>query len=87
MASLDDALRAAVREEVTTALDEALAHLKPANVAPAPLLDRAGLAAALGVSIPHVDKLKRRPGFPVVHVGDAPRFDLADVRRYLREAQ
>jgi hypothetical protein len=75
-----------VREEVTIALDEALEHLKPSATSPPPLLDRAGLAAALGVSIPHVDKLKRRPGFPVVHVGDCPRFDLGDVRRFLRES-
>jgi len=50
---------------------------------PPALLDRAGLARALGVGTTTVDRL-RRDGCPVVWLGDSPRFELAACLAWLR---
>lgn len=55
-----------------------------ASPEPAPaLLDRGGLAQALGCSLHHIDVL-RREGCPRVHLGDAERFERARVLEWLR---
>jgi predicted DNA-binding transcriptional regulator AlpA len=83
--TMDVVLRAVVREEIDQALGEFVEHLSPPGPrAPDPLLDREGLAKALGVSLPTVDKLKRDKTFPTIKILDAPRFDLAEVRAWLR---
>jgi hypothetical protein len=56
----------------------------PASGDAAKLLDRAGLSRALAVSVPTVDKLRRRPGFPTLWIMDAPRFDLGEVLTWLK---
>jgi hypothetical protein len=80
--SLEQDLRAIVRDEVREALTEALADRASSKPAPT-LLDRAGLANALGCSLPHVDKL-RRQGMPCIRLGDVPRFELARCLEWLR---
>jgi predicted DNA-binding transcriptional regulator AlpA len=82
--TLDVIFRAAVRDVVVEVLDEAIDRLGPRPVVVPALLDREGLANALGVSLPTVDKLKRKKDFPNIRVMDAPRFDLAEVRAFLR---
>ena len=78
----------ALREPaVREALAEVVSEVLPANEqpdAPVTLLDRAGLARALVVSPQTVDRLRGRPAFPELRVGDAPRFELAAVVRWLR---
>ena len=68
-------LRAVVREAVQEALG---GSPEPKPV----LLDRAGLARALCVSIPTVDRL-RREGLPTVMVCQAPRFQIETVLGWL----
>lgn len=65
---------------ITSAVVEALEAHEPAS-APQ-LLDRGGLAQALGVSLPIVDRL-RREGCPRLRLGDVDRFDFSDVKRWL----
>ncbi len=67
-----------VRQAVEAAL-EALGAQKP----PA-LLDREGLAAALGCSSSLIDKLRRR-GMPTVKLGDSPRFELERCLGWIRK--
>ena len=65
-------------------LDERLLLLdgaKPANDA---LLDRAGAAKYLGVSLPQLDKLCREKALPFHRVGDCKRFDRDEVRGWVR---
>jgi hypothetical protein len=71
-----------LHELVAAAVREALAEREP-RAAPA-LLDRRGIAAALGIGVDTVDRL-RREGCPELTVGDAPRFELAAVLAWLRE--
>jgi hypothetical protein len=71
-----------LRELIATALREAMIEQRPAEV-PRGLLDRRGLAAALGVGVDTVDRL-RREGCPELTVGDAPRFELAAVLEWIR---
>jgi hypothetical protein len=47
------------------------------------LLDRRGLAEALNVSLPTLDRL-RRDGCPELLLGDAPRFEIERVLEWLR---
>jgi len=50
---------------------------------PPALLDRAGIAWALGVGTATVDRM-RREGCPIIRIGDSPRFELADCLTWLR---
>lgn len=59
-----------------------VAESAPGPHAPA-LLDRGGLAKALGVSLASLDRL-RADGLPELRLGDAPRFELAAVLAWLR---
>lgn len=56
-------------------------HLPDPNVPV--LLDRNGLAKALGISLTSLDRLKHS-GMPIVRVLDSPRFDVADVVKWLK---
>jgi len=51
---------------------------------PTPPLDRAGLARALVISVPSVDRLRSR-GCPHFWLLDSPRFELQKVLDWLRE--
>jgi hypothetical protein len=73
--SLDE-LRALVRDEVRAALAE---HT-PAPVAP--YVDRRELARLLDVSPATVTRLAGE-GMPCTHVGDSPRYVVAEVRAWL----
>ncbi len=64
---------------VRTAVEDVVGE-RPSQPA---LLDRAGLAQALGVSTRSLDTL-RHEGLPELRVGDAPRFDLPEVLAWLR---
>lgn len=75
VASLADVER--IRDELLEALAEARAPQAPA------LLDRRGLAAALGISPTGVDRL-RAEGLPTIMVVESPRFDLADCLAWLK---
>lgn len=68
-------LRSIVREAVEAALEE---H----DGQPPALLDRKQLAQALGVSMPTLDRLRRK-GLPTVWLVDAPRFELRAVLDWL----
>jgi predicted DNA-binding transcriptional regulator AlpA len=49
------------------------------------LLDRAGLATALHVSLATVDGLRKRPGFPRIVIGpETVRFDWKEVLAWLK---
>jgi hypothetical protein len=48
------------------------------------LLDRNGLAQALGCSPSQVDRL-RRGGLPFIRLGDVPRFELPRCLEWLRQ--
>ncbi|HEU4581705.1 MAG TPA: hypothetical protein VFS67_25795 [Polyangiaceae bacterium] len=70
-------LRELVREVALEAVAEAAGSPRPA------LLDRNGLAQALGVGTSTVDRF-RREGMPALWAGDSPRFELADCLAWLR---
>jgi hypothetical protein len=72
----------AVSALVKTAVSEALTEQRE-DVCPA-LLDRNGLAQALGCSPSQVDRL-RRGGLPFIRLGDVPRFELARCLEWLRQ--
>lgn len=72
-----DQLAAIVRGAVADALAESHADPPPA------LLDRNGLAAALGCCSAQIDKLRKR-GMPHVRLGDSPRFEFAACLEWLR---
>ena len=78
---LAEVLRAQARSLL--ALADAL-EAAPATTAPAPLLQQQELAAALGVSVDLLRKLKPPP--PHVMVGSARRYELAAVRAWLDSA-
>lgn len=67
---------------VKTAVTEAFTEQRQ-DVAPA-LLDRNGIAQALGCSPSQIDRL-RRSGMPHVRLGDVPRFELAHCLEWLRQ--
>jgi hypothetical protein len=73
-----EALTALVKSAVCEALAEQREDPEP------PLLDRNGLAKALGCSPSQVDRL-RRGGLPCVRLGDVPRFELARCLEWLRQ--
>lgn len=77
--------RGQLRELVADAVTDALADHAPAEPAPV-LVDRAGLARALSVSLSSVDRLLRE-GCPMIRIGDAPRFCVADVVAWLQARQ
>jgi hypothetical protein len=73
-----DALVGELAERIAASVESRLAELlEGLDERQTPrLLDRRGLAAALGVCADTVDRL-RREGMPELIVGDAPRFDFA----------
>lgn len=70
-------LKALLREELGALLGKAAAPLPL-------LLDREGLAAALGCSSSLIDKL-RRQGMPTVRLGESPRFELERCLEWIRK--
>jgi hypothetical protein len=75
-----DQLAAIVRGAVL----EALAEKAAAAAAPAPrLLDRNGIAKAIGCSASQVDRLRQR-GMPSERFGDSPRFELEACMTWIR---
>jgi len=77
-AAFAEAMRPVIRE----AISEALAELVSGEQAPT-LVDRAGLAKALGTSLSTVSRL-RADGAPTVMLGDSPRFRVDDVVDWLK---
>lgn len=69
-----------LRAIVAAAVAEAMAAHEPAGPR---LLDRAGLAEALGCSLSSVARLVR-DGCPCIRLGDSPRFELGEVVGWLR---
>jgi hypothetical protein len=67
-----------VRDAVQSALAEQSQDSGPI------LLERAGLARALGVGLSSVDRL-RREGMPCVFIGDSPRFLASECLTWLTE--
>jgi hypothetical protein len=80
--ALSTVVREAVRTEVEAVLEDLVEDLRR----PRPLLDRGGLAHALDVGTPMIDRL-RREGMPTIIVGSVPRWNLQDVLQWLRERQ
>lgn len=70
-------LRELMREAALEAVAELGSAPKPA------LLDRNGIAQALGVSSSTVDRL-RREGMPSILIGDSPRFEIEPCLAFLR---
>ncbi len=70
-------LRGLVRDVVLETLVESDNEALPA------LLDRSGLAKALGVGMSSVDRF-RREGMPYVLVGDSPRFEREPCLAWIR---
>ena len=73
------ALLGLIREAARQGTADALAAAEPRHSAPAALLTKQELAAALAISPGQVDRLVRRGALPFVPVGDHKRFDLAAV--------
>lgn len=71
-------LRELVRDVVLGAVADIVAPAPPA------LLDRTGVARALGVGTSSVDRF-RSEGMPVVWIGDVPRFELDPCLDWLRQ--
>ncbi len=71
------------RDTLLDVVREAMSEIAPRPKEPA-LLDRRALAQALDISLPSLDRLRRKKGFPQIHVGDVPRFRLEEVLRWLR---
>lgn len=72
----------ALAELVRSAVSEALAEARQ-DSAPV-LLDRNGIAKALGIGLSTVDKF-RRENMPCLMVGESPRFLLDECLAWLRE--
>ena len=80
------ALLEVVRNAAREGAEQALAVRRPAALEPpGPLLDKRGIAHALGVSLATIDRLCRDGRIPFLRVGDARRFDLVGVRAALEE--
>lgn len=75
--------RAELGALVRASVEEALEARGERHAAPA-LLDREGLARAIGCSSSLVDKLRRR-GMPSVRLGDSPRFELEACLGWIRK--
>lgn len=71
---------------VRDAVQEALAEQYQVGTVPV-LHDRQGLGQTLGCSLATVDRMRREAGFPELRVGDAARFELAEVLAWLRNRQ
>jgi hypothetical protein len=82
---LAGAFEGIVGQLVELVADAVVGRLEPLLKAPArpALLDRRGLALALGVGLDTVDRM-RGEGMPELRVGDAPRFELDAVIAWLR---
>jgi hypothetical protein len=76
--ALGDLVREAAAEAVRAALGE---HAPPEP--PSALVDRRELARQLACSDRTIARLESE-GLPVVRVGDAPRYELAEVLQWLR---
>lgn len=73
-------LAALVRDAVSEALADARKDASPV------LLDRNGIAKALGIGLSSVDRF-RREGMPCVFVGESPRFLVEECLAWLRECR
>lgn len=73
-----DELTSLLRRELAVARAEQATEKAPA------LLDRNGIARALGVGISMIDRF-RREGCPVIWIGDSPRFELEPCLAWLRQ--
>jgi hypothetical protein len=75
-------LAARVAADVESRVSELIAGALESGRPPR-LLDRRGLAEALGCGVDTVDKL-RKDGLPTVWVVDSPRFDFAECLAWLK---
>jgi excisionase family DNA binding protein len=78
------ALEAILDAVADRAVARLLAELPRAAPARAPLLDQGELAKALKITVRTVYSLRQK-GCPVYMIGDSPRFDLEEVREWLRK--
>lgn len=84
LAALDvDTYRTLLRDEIAALLDE---REPPTVTGPEPLLDRAGAARYLAVSLAQLDLLSRREDDPIPYcrVGDARRYERDELRAWAR---
>lgn len=79
-----DAIRDFLIELVREAIREELADLAPRPEQGPALVDREGLARALGVSVASIDRA-RAAGLPEVRVCDAPRFSIVEAIEFFRK--
>jgi hypothetical protein len=80
-----DPVRALLVGIVREAIREELAEFCPPAAQAHSLLDRTGLAPALGVSLATLDRMRAAEGFPTVWCAEAPRFLLSDVIAFLQK--
>ena len=80
-----DAVLDRLADELIERIDRRLEARAKCDAPPAvePLGDREQTAAAVGVSLRTLDRLRRQKGFPELKVGSAPRFELGAVKRWL----
>ena len=71
-------VREAIRDEISTLLEQAPAETQPLTVS------RSGLAKLLGFSTSTVDAM-RKQGMPETRMVDSPRWIVADVLQWLRK--
>jgi hypothetical protein len=73
------------RGELGALVEAAVERVVTARAAERPLLlDREGLASALGCSSSHIDKL-RRQGLPTLKFGESPRFEVDRCLEWIRK--
>ena len=80
LAALLELIRTAARQGAEQAIISRSGATLPATT---PLVDKRGLAHALGISPATVDRLCRDGRIPFLRVGDVRRFDLDQVRAAL----
>jgi hypothetical protein len=79
-----DAIRDLLVGLVREAMREEMAELEPQPERGPVLLDREGLAKALGVSVATIDRA-RAAGLPEIRVCDAPRFCVNEAISFFRQ--
>lgn len=75
----------AIAERIGERVESRLAERDDSDLRPV-VVDRRGLAVALGCSVDTIDRL-RREGIPRVRVGDTERYEIDRVLEWLRDRE
>ncbi|HEY7090597.1 MAG TPA: helix-turn-helix domain-containing protein [Tepidisphaeraceae bacterium] len=81
LVELFDAHSAVITETINKRSKPVVIEQKPQPL----LVDRAGAADALGVSVSTVDELVKDKKLNPIYIGRLPRFDVVDLRRFIEQ--